>query len=232
MKKLKYGIENGVVGVYMITCEKNGKRYIGASKQVTSRFGQHMGRDAKLYPWKEFYKDVKKHGAENFKFELLEECNESNKIKREQYYFDKLKPEYNVFRPVENMFLDEGFREYMAEKARNNKKTHAARKERYNSADYKKKFIMGSPRGVPVDMFENTTGMFIRSFVSLHQAGKWLDINTSYKAKNKTSKVKAVCDGERNSAFGFIFRYSKESVETISKESTLVIDTPVEAAGV
>ena len=33
--------------------------------------------------------------------------------------------------------------------------------------------------------------------------------NTNYKGKNKTSKIKAVCDGERTSAYGYQWEYNK-----------------------
>ena len=41
------------------------------------------------------YKALLAHGFDNFKLEILEHCKPSDLIKREQYYNDLLKPEYN-----------------------------------------------------------------------------------------------------------------------------------------
>ncbi|KAF3930964.1 hypothetical protein ABW19_dt0206623 [Dactylella cylindrospora] len=39
-----------------------------------------------------------KHGYSNFALKILEYCDKSNLIKREQYYFDIIEPEYNILR--------------------------------------------------------------------------------------------------------------------------------------
>lgn len=37
-----------------------------------------------------------KHGYNNFRLEILEYCEPSKVVEREQYYLDKLKPTYNI----------------------------------------------------------------------------------------------------------------------------------------
>jgi group I intron endonuclease len=44
------------------------------------------------------YKSLVKHGYSNFTLEILEYCEPENAIKREQYYLDLLKPEYNILK--------------------------------------------------------------------------------------------------------------------------------------
>jgi group I intron endonuclease len=39
---------------------------------------------------------LKKYGHENFSIEILEYCSVENLLKREQYYIDLSKPEYNI----------------------------------------------------------------------------------------------------------------------------------------
>lgn len=39
-----------------------------------------------------------KYGYSNFKLEILEYCEPSNCLEREQYYLDSLKPEYNILK--------------------------------------------------------------------------------------------------------------------------------------
>lgn len=44
------------------------------------------------------YKALLKYGYSQFKFEIIEYCDPSKLIEREQYYIDSLKPEYNVLK--------------------------------------------------------------------------------------------------------------------------------------
>jgi hypothetical protein len=41
-------------------------------------------------------KALLKHGYSNFSLEILEYCDSFKNIEREQYYIEKLKPEYNI----------------------------------------------------------------------------------------------------------------------------------------
>ena len=41
-------------------------------------------------------KALLKHGYAKFSLEILEYCNSEDLLKREQYYLDTLKPEYNI----------------------------------------------------------------------------------------------------------------------------------------
>ena len=43
------------------------------------------------------YSALLKHGYSNFRLEIIEYCDPSNVIEREQYYLDLLNPEYNLF---------------------------------------------------------------------------------------------------------------------------------------
>lgn len=44
-----------------------------------------------------------KYGYSSFKLEILEYCDTNNLLKKEQYYLDYLKPEYNVLRIAGSM---------------------------------------------------------------------------------------------------------------------------------
>lgn len=44
------------------------------------------------------YKSLLKHGYAEFSLEILEYCSVDVFIKREQHYFDKCKPEYNILK--------------------------------------------------------------------------------------------------------------------------------------
>jgi group I intron endonuclease len=44
------------------------------------------------------YRSLVKNGYSNFSLEILEYCEESEAINREQYYLDLCEPEYNILK--------------------------------------------------------------------------------------------------------------------------------------
>lgn len=210
MTKGKYGIVGKHCGVYMITNKYNGKKYIGSSNHITKRFSNHMNRDSKLYPHREFYKDVNKYGYKGFNFEILEECNEVDLLSREKHYYNIINPEYNIFEPSENLFFNKEYQEYLKDRLINNSNEISKEKKKlYNTQEYKQLFKnIQKDRMVSVNMYDKS-GEYISTFESMSEAARWLDINTNYTGKNKVSKIKAVCDGDRKSAYGYIFKYYK-----------------------
>ena len=62
----------------------------------------------------------------------------------------------------------------------------------------------GLRKNKPIKMYNDK---FCLIFDSMMACSKWLNDNTKYTSKNKVSKIKAVCDGERKSAFGFKYSY-------------------------
>ena len=44
------------------------------------------------------YKALLKYGYSNFKLEIIEYCDKSDNLDREQYYLDLLNPEYNILK--------------------------------------------------------------------------------------------------------------------------------------
>ena len=87
-----------VSGVYKITCLKNGMIYIGSSNNVGSRLSNHK-YNLKNNSHHNYYlqEDYNLYGINNFKFEILETC-EDNYLDLEQKYLDKLKPFYKLGR--------------------------------------------------------------------------------------------------------------------------------------
>ena len=185
----------------------NDKLYIGSSVDIASRFSLHMGRDARKYPEHPFYKEINEYGRDSFEVIILEECQRDKLIEKEQYYYDLLKPQYNKVRPAENNFVYEEVRKRASENS--NTPLHVQkRKELYNSPNYKEYFRnMHTNKMKPVEMMEND--IVIKTFISMQEASRYITETTDFKGKNKTSKIKSVCDGERKTAFGFKWRYSK-----------------------
>lgn len=224
----KYNVANNTTGVYKITCNVNGKSYVGASVNIASRFSNHMNRDARKYSDRDFYKDVLNYGYKNFTFEVLEVCHKDDLLTKEQYHYDIINPEYNDIRPCEVNFSNELVRRKGLEKSQSPENI-AIRKALYNSPKYKKMFREVNISKMRPVIMNTLDGEFIAEFMSLQECSRWLHENTSFKGKNKTSKVKAVADGERPTAYGYKFHYPIKSLETIPKGSTHTISTYVEA---
>lgn len=69
--------------VYLITNKVNGKVYVGQTKDFTQRKAGHLYGARKGYP-QLIYRSIRKHGEENFSFEILEECDDLVIDEREQ----------------------------------------------------------------------------------------------------------------------------------------------------
>ncbi len=46
----------------------------------------------------QIYRSIVKNGYSNFSLEILEYCDESEALKREQYYLDLCEPGYNILK--------------------------------------------------------------------------------------------------------------------------------------
>lgn len=76
-------------GIYKITNLVNDKVYIGSALNLKRRFHEHI---SSLTSGTHFNRHLRrawlKYGSENFKFEILEECDSTFLLEREQYYID------------------------------------------------------------------------------------------------------------------------------------------------
>lgn len=98
LQKLDILNENkGKSGIYMWKNKNNDKFYIGSSnhlkRRLTSYFNlNYLVKESSMY----INRALLKEGYSSFSLFILEYCDEENLIKREQYYFDLLKPTYNI----------------------------------------------------------------------------------------------------------------------------------------
>jgi predicted GIY-YIG superfamily endonuclease len=82
-------------GIYMISC--NQRSYIGSSKSLYDRLLEHRVKLINGYHSNDFMqKAFNKYGITKFKYKILEFCNPEERIKREKWYIDNLKPEFNL----------------------------------------------------------------------------------------------------------------------------------------
>ena len=81
-----------ISGIYKITCESNGKSYIGSSKNVNSRMRGHARALEKKKHTNSYLQSAwDKYGPELFKFELIERCCESDLLVREDFWMTECK---------------------------------------------------------------------------------------------------------------------------------------------
>jgi hypothetical protein len=90
----------GKSGVYRWVNKVNGKTYVGSSVNLSRRLKNYyslnlMGTKIKLGQ-SAIYSAILKYGHSNFKLVILEYCDSSDVIEREKYYFNLLRPKYNL----------------------------------------------------------------------------------------------------------------------------------------
>ncbi len=96
-------------GIYKITNCRNGKCYVGQSKNIFLRWKAHTqalsddsGETTVRTAFAKYglRRQVSRPGVHgNFKFEILENCKAADLLERERFYIDRLKPEYNCLGP-------------------------------------------------------------------------------------------------------------------------------------
>lgn len=91
-----------MVGIYKITNLKNGKMYIGQSRQIEKRFQQHKNQSKFLEEdkwYNQLHIDMYSIGVDNFSFEIIEECSIEDLNEREEYwikYYNSQEDGYNI----------------------------------------------------------------------------------------------------------------------------------------
>lgn len=83
-----------MIGIYKITNTKNGKCYVGQSIDIKRRFWDH--RCISHETNRHLRHAMQKYGKDAFSYEVLEECDPAKLDEREQFWIEKIKPEYNV----------------------------------------------------------------------------------------------------------------------------------------
>ena len=95
MKRITQDLK--ISGIYCIINIKNSKKYIGSSKNIRQRLWVHR---AELRHNKHENSHLQnawnKYGEHNFDYYILEKCEESLLLEKEQLYIDTINPEYNM----------------------------------------------------------------------------------------------------------------------------------------
>lgn len=96
-----------ICGIYKITNKINNKIYIGQSVDIKRRWSDEKSRsnNNSLCLVSALYSALHKYGVDNFTFEIIEECNETQLNEREAFWinkFNSIKPNgYNILKTAE-----------------------------------------------------------------------------------------------------------------------------------
>lgn len=208
-----YGIHGVVCGVYILKCKINNKEYVGSSTDISGRLSTHFGRECKLYPYKPLYQDIIKYGRDNFEWEILEECTREELHDKEQYWYDIIKPKYNLNRPFDMKSITD--KECLDRIRKGNEIGKQKLKDKFSNDSYKNLFKdiqRKSGRMVSVIMLDKITKEKIMTFECCMDAQRWLNKNTTFKSKNKVAKILECCKGIRTSAFGYKWEYVDDMI--------------------
>jgi group I intron endonuclease len=77
-----------MIGIYKITCTSNNKVYIGSSSNIKNRWYSHKSKLRRGEHNPNLLSSYKKYGMESFCFDIIEECNVEDLIKREIFWAD------------------------------------------------------------------------------------------------------------------------------------------------
>lgn len=89
-------------GIYHIKNLVNGKRYIGSSVDIGSRWRHHKSvLNRSVHHSIVLQRAWRKYGESNFEFAILLLCNKDDVLKYEQAFLDKIQPEYNIATDVQ-----------------------------------------------------------------------------------------------------------------------------------
>lgn len=84
------------IGISRIINKINGSTYIGSSVNISVRMYTYYSLRSLAKSNRPIDRALLKYGFSNFRLEILEYSDKDNVLKREQYYMDLVKPQYNI----------------------------------------------------------------------------------------------------------------------------------------
>lgn len=155
MEKLtlqKIKVYKKVCGIYKIKIHN--KEYIGSSKNIQHRLRQHLTTLKQNKHHNHTMQNLyNKYGIDNIYFEVIEICLEENRINREKYYIDSIKPYINHILDPENIIRDEEYKHRI-------------------SISKKKYYETHSPVNIKMVYQYNLEGKYIQSYKSITDAAR------------------------------------------------------------
>jgi len=92
----------GKTGIYRIINKETGESYVGSAVNLSRRFKTYYSpcsrKEVLSRSKSHILSALQKYGLSSFSLEILDYCDSSDLINREQYYIDLLKPQYNILK--------------------------------------------------------------------------------------------------------------------------------------
>lgn len=126
------------------------------------------------------YKALIKYGYSSFKLDILEYCEISTLISREQYYIDNLRPEYNILKKAGSLT---GFKHSKLSIER----IRASKLGLKRTEEEKFKTAINSAQALPVIVIDNNN-YNITEFTSIRKASEFIGIHFTYLARSLNKK--------------------------------------------
>lgn len=181
-----------MTGIYYIRKIDTRNCYIGSSINIKSRLRRHL-YDLKnnVHSSRYLQRVFNKYGKEIFKVGVLEICSKEVLIEREQYWMNKLFPVYNMSKIAGSCL---------------------GVKHTKESSEKKRKYAIDNNIKPPTSTWENrqkrvimldyNTSEELVIFKSLAEACRAIGKDFSF-----VSTISSVCNGKRNSAYSFKWRW-------------------------
>lgn len=210
-----------MIGIYKIT-NPNGKVYIGQSTNIKKRWKSYENLHCKGQT--KLYNSLKKHGWENHKCEIIEECDISLLEERETYWklFYKVLEIPSLCCRIDGKFgydsIETKLKKSKALLGNNYALGHTKSLEAIESIKFKMKnhtfyndidrvTKLSNSHSIPVLQYDKQ-GKFIKEWESAKEAAKTL------KNKINGSDIRACIRGEQKTAYGYkwVEKYNKREV--------------------
>lgn len=188
-------------GIYCIENILNNKKYVGSSVDFYYRWHRHRSDLIRnKHGNRKLQNSWNKNNPEDFIVYILEECEELDLTKREQFWIDKLNPKFNITLLVERNILSQESRELISKTL----------KEGYESGRIKSRSF------VEIDAYD-LKGNLIGSFNSCKDCYSFFNVSESM--------LTSVLKYKSKQAKGFVFRYKGEkfSYEKTAKPGRITL---------